>query len=200
MSRTIAILGFVAALALAAIGAELLVSPSEAAAPPAQEQIAPASLELPEDRVPRTHLVSEPAAPVTLSVGTRVRIARLRIDLPIEMGDSVRDIGLQSTPATAAYLLPGSAVPGALGNAYVYAHARPGLFIALWNVRLGDVVEIDQPPGVTLRYVVTEIHPRVDPSDLRYLEPSEDERLTLQTSTGSWTLSPRFVVVARPVR
>jgi len=200
MSRTIAILGLVAALVLAAIGAELLVSPSGAAAPPAQEQIAPAPLELPEDRVPRTHEVSEPAAPVTLSVGTRVRIARLRIDLPIEMGDSARDIGLQSTPATAAYLLPGSAVPGALGNAYVYAHARPGLFIALWNVRLGDVVEIDQPPGVTLRYVVTEIHPRVDPSDLRYLEPSEDERLTLQTSTGSWTLSPRFVVVARPVR
>lgn len=140
------------------------------------------------------------AAAVGLAEGTRIRVPRLRIDLRIEPGDSARDVGAQSTPTDAAYLLPGSAVPGTLGNAYLYAHARPGLFLALWDVRLGDVVEITEPSGMVLRYLVTEIHPRVEPKDLGYIAPTQDERLTLQTSTGSWVLSPRFVVVARPTK
>jgi hypothetical protein len=74
------------------------------------------------------------------------------------------------------------------------------LFLALWDVRLGDAIEIREPSGGVLGYVVTEIHPHVSPEDLTYITPTDEERLTLQTSTGSWTLSPRFVVVARPAR
>ncbi len=198
MRRTLARVRLVGAIVLAALGAVLLVSPYEAAGPPTDTEVATAPLVLPESRVPHAQ-VGGAIASSALADAARIRIARLRIDLPIEPGDSARDIGAQATPTAAAYLLPGSAPPGTPGNAYIYAHARPGLFIDLWSVRLGDIVDITGPSEHARQYLVTEIHPRVDPTDLRYLEPTDDERLTLQTSTGSWTLSPRFVVIARPI-
>lgn len=201
MTRTLGRLGLALALALAlgSTGAVLLAHQAAVAAPPAIEQVAPSMLELPEDRLLRAPMPDMAPAPGTLIAGTRIRIPRLGIELPVELGDSARDVSLQVTPTAAAYLLPGSAVPGTRGNAYVYAHAREGLFLALWQTRLGDEIVISAPATPPLRYVVTEIHPRVDPGDLRYITPTEDERLTLQTSTGPWTLSPRFVVVARPL-
>lgn len=198
MRQTLARLGLVGALVLAVLGALPLVSASQAAGPSAVAEVASPALVLPEDRLPRASAGSDPL-PATLADGMRIRIARLQIDLPIELGDSGRDIGAQATPSAAAYLLPGSAVPGTPGNAYIYAHARRGLFIELWSVRLGDLVDVASATGQARQYVVTEIHPRVDVRDLRYIEPTDDERLTLQTSTGSWTLSPRFVVIARPL-
>jgi hypothetical protein len=196
VKRPLALAGLATAIASGVLATVLLVSPSEESAPPTLDQVAPAPLVLPNDP---PHRAAMPGAQLTLADGTRVRVPRLRINLPLEPGDSARDIQAQATPAAAAYLLPGGAVPGAAGNAYVYAHARPGLFLALWDVRLGDAIEVTEPTGVALRYAVTEIHPRVAPSDLAYIAPTNDERLTLQTSTGSWTLSPRFIVVARPV-
>ncbi len=202
MTRLLAILGLVAALALGTLGVSVLVTPADAAVAPDTETTATPPLALPEDPPLRLRGRADaaPAAPPELAAGTRVSIPRLRIDLAIEPGDSARDIAAQATPASAAYLLPGSAVPGTVGNAYVYAHARPGLFLSLWNARLGDAVAVTAPSGVIRRYVVTEIHPRVAPTDLRYITPTDDERLTLQTSTGTWALSPRFVVVAVPAR
>lgn len=197
MRRWLGVIGLLSAVALAALATVLLLGPTGASAPPAIDQMAPAPLALPDD--PDLRAMPAPMPP-TLSDGTRIRVPRLRIDLALQAGDSARDVEAQSTPASAAYLLQGSPVPGGSGNAYVYAHARPGLFIALWDVRLGDAIEVSEPLGAVLRYVVTEIHPRVAPSDLTYIAPTDDERLTLQTSTGSWTLSPRFVVVARPAR
>jgi sortase (surface protein transpeptidase) len=71
------------------------------------------------------------------------------------------------------------------------------MFIALWSARLGDIVEISGPSQI-LRYRVAEIHPRVATTDLTYLLPSTDERVTLQTSTGPLQTDPRFVVIALP--
>lgn len=139
-------------------------------------------------------LVAAPA-PVVFD-GMRVRVARLGIDLPLLDGDTVRDTVLRSTPNGAAFLLPSSAPPGSGGNSYVYAHARTGMFLSLWRARLGDVVEVIGPLGELRRYVVTEIHPRVVPTDVRYTLPTGDERITLQTSTGPNDADPRFVVVA----
>ncbi len=49
-----------------------------------------------------------------------------------------------------------------------------------------------------LRYLVSEIHPRVPPDDVSWAAWSSSERLTLQTSTGPNPDDPRFVVVALP--
>ena len=128
--------------------------------------------------------------------GYRVQIARLGIDLPIAEGDIEKDVIRQQTPEGFAFHFPGTAIPGTFGNSYLYAHARRGMFLSLWNARVGDQVIITTPAGTELKFVVTEVHPRVPPAETSWLEPAGDERLTLQTSTGPNGSDPRFVVVA----
>jgi sortase (surface protein transpeptidase) len=127
-----------------------------------------------------------------------VVVPRLGIDLPLRDGDLVRDVVDQATPVAAAFRFPGSPLPGTPGNLYVYAHARTGMFLALWKAKQGDVVELVSPSGATLRYLVNDIVPKVPINDITYLLPTDDERLTLQTSTGPNVDDPRFVVVAIP--
>ena len=130
--------------------------------------------------------------------GYRIELPRLGIDLPIAEGDIQRDVVVQRTPENFAFHFPGTAIPGTVGNSYIYAHARRGMFLSLWNARVGDQVSITTPAGVELAFVVTEVHPRVPPADTSWLQPSGDERLTLQTSTGPNRDDPRFVVIATP--
>ncbi len=132
----------------------------------------------------------------------RIVIARLGIDLPLAWGDVARDVPRSdfqgATPENVALVFPGSALPGGGGNTYIYAHARTGMFITLWNVRIGDEVVL-RWPDAELRYEVQQIIPRVDPNDTSWLDPRGPERLTLQTSTGPVAANPRFVAVATPV-
>jgi sortase (surface protein transpeptidase) len=131
--------------------------------------------------------------------GYRIKIARLGVDLPIAEGDIERDTVRQETPDGFALHFPGTAIPGTGGNAYIYGHARRGMFLTLWNAREGDLVVIVTPDARELRYVVSEVHPRVDPNEVSWTAPSSRERLTLQTSTGPNPGDPRFVVIALPV-
>jgi hypothetical protein len=130
--------------------------------------------------------------------GYRVRVPRLGIDLPIAEGDLVRDSIEQRTPENFAFHFPGTAIPGTFGNSYLYAHARRGMFLALWNAKVGDEVRITTPSGSELKFVITEVHPRVPPAETSWLQPAGDERVTLQTSTGPNPADPRFVVIAAP--
>jgi LPXTG-site transpeptidase (sortase) family protein len=130
--------------------------------------------------------------------GYRVRMPRLGIDLPIAEGDVERDVVVQQTPENFAFHFPGTAIPGTFGNSYIYAHARRGMFLSLWDARVGDQVTITTPGGGELKFVVTEVHPHVPPADTSWIQPSADERLTLQTSTGPNREDPRFVVIAAP--
>jgi sortase (surface protein transpeptidase) len=164
--------------------AAVVVSPTAIASAPAPSTSATA--------VP----MATPLPPIPL--GYRVQIPRLAIDLAILEGDIERDSVLLQTPENYAFHLPGTAIPGTGANSYLYAHARPGMFLSLWSVRLGDIVWISTPHGVALRYIVTEIHPRVPPDDVSLAAPSAPDRLTLQTSTGPNAGDPRFVVVAFP--
>jgi sortase (surface protein transpeptidase) len=145
-------------------------------------------------------IVSSTPAPTIgpIADGYRIRMPRLGIDLPIAEGDLYRDTVEQKTPENFAFHFPGTAIPGVVGNSYIYAHARRGMFLSLWNARIGDEVSITTPAGVELKFVVTEVHPRVPPADTSWLQPSDVERLTLQTSTGPNREDPRFVVIAAP--
>jgi LPXTG-site transpeptidase (sortase) family protein len=147
---------------------------------------------------------ASPVAPTPMGTigpipdGYRVRLPRLGIDLPIAEGDIERDVVVQKTPENFAFHFPGTAIPGTFGNSYLYAHARTGMFLELWKARVGDQVTITTPAGAELKFVVTEVHPRVPPDETSWLQPSGDERLTLQTSTGPNRGDPRFVVIAAP--
>ncbi|HEY8808321.1 MAG TPA: sortase [Candidatus Limnocylindria bacterium] len=137
----------------------------------------------------------DPRAPIP--AGYRVQIPRLNIDLPIAEGDIGRDIDQQKTPEGFAFHLPGTSIPGLGSNTYLYAHARTGMFLTLWNARVGDEVFIAMPDRA-LKYVISEVHPRVAPDDVSWVQPTSAERLTLQTSTGPNPTDPRYVAIAVP--
>lgn len=132
----------------------------------------------------------------------RLTVPELGIDLPLAYGDVARDVPQGrfegNTPERFAFVFPGTAPLGSGGNTYIYAHARVGMFLALWNVHLNDAVMIYAPerPEIRLRYTVARIVPRVDPSDTSWLDPLGPERVTLQTSTGPNAADPRFIAVA----
>jgi LPXTG-site transpeptidase (sortase) family protein len=144
---------------------------------------------------PSAGVSSSPAAsPTTAGAvrATRIRVARLGIDLAIVEGDGI------DAPLGRAAHYPGSAWPGGGSNIYLYGHARDGMFIDLWKARAGDVVELDLVDGTSRRYVVDEVLPRVPWNAVRYLEPTPGEQLTLQTSTSYYATAPRFIVIALP--
>jgi sortase A len=124
----------------------------------------------------------------------RIRIARLGIDLAIIEGDGV------DAPIGKAAHYPGSAWPGDGSNTYIYGHARAGMFLPLWQIRVGDTVELDLVDGTSRTYVVTKVLPKVPFDAVTYLEPTPTEQLTLQTSTSYYPTAPRFVVIAVPAQ
>ena len=164
---------------------------------------APGTRDVP--RLPETRGPVDPQdrSPLELT-GLRIVLPRLGIDLPLAPGDPDRDVPRPgfagATPEHSAFVYPGSRNPGDNGNTYIYAHARAGMFLSLWNATLGDSVAIARSDGsIALSYQVTLIVPRVAPTETRWLDPDGDERLTLQTSTGPRPEDPRFIVVAHPL-
>ncbi|HUQ41715.1 MAG TPA: sortase [Candidatus Limnocylindrales bacterium] len=130
--------------------------------------------------------------------GWRVQVPRLGIDLAILEGDIERDTVQLKTPENYAFHLPGTAIPGTGANSYIYAHARVGMFLSLWDAKVGDIVWLSSPDGRALKYVVSEVHPRIPRTEVVWATPSSPERVTLQTSTGPNPGDPIFIVVATP--
>lgn len=191
------------ALVLVAFGAWLIVSRGaqvvvRSSPPPTASATVVATFPPPPTQPPLTQSPTAIPGPRAIPDGYRVQVPRLRIDLPIKEGDLVQDVEKGQTPEGAAFHLPGTAIPGDGSNTYLYAHARTGMFLSLWDAREGDEVIIVAPDGRTLAYVVREVHPRVPFHDISWVFPSQTERLTLQTSTGPNPQDPRFVVVALP--
>lgn len=136
-----------------------------------------------------------PSVSPAIGPGTRanrIKIARLGIDLAVVEGD-----GLDAPIGKAAHY-PGSAWPGGGSNIYIYGHARVGMFLPLWQIRMGDSVVLDLVDGTSRTYVVTKVLPKVPYDAVTYLAPTPMEQLTLQTSTSYYPTAPRFVVIAVP--
>jgi LPXTG-site transpeptidase (sortase) family protein len=125
-------------------------------------------------------------------VAVRIRVPSLGIDLPIIEGDGV------DVPLYRAAHYPGSAWPGQGSNIYLYAHARAGMFLNLWDARSGDVVYLDLASGGTRTYVVDQVLGSVPWDDTALLGPTSREQLTLQTCLSYGDTAPRFVVIAHP--
>jgi LPXTG-site transpeptidase (sortase) family protein len=129
----------------------------------------------------------------------RLKLTRVAIDLLLVKGDGrTPPVKYEAfTYPGADHLLTGPTTGGS--NTYVYGHARTGMFWRLHDLRIGDVVDVDYGSGRVLHYRVAEIHPNVDWKDFSWLQPTPDDRLTLQTCNGWKDDDPRFIVVARRV-
>jgi LPXTG-site transpeptidase (sortase) family protein len=186
----------VAATAVLTLGLLLAQSlPQASGVPDALIARPPVSLASGASTSPSVASTAPPRAPAAVDQ-LRISVPRLGIDLPMALGDIQRDVRDGATPENVALLYPTTNVPGTGGNSFIYAHARNSMFLALWDIQVGDRVRITAADGTRLNYVVTRIIPQVDPGDVSWLDPSGPERLTLQTSTGPTSAFPRFIAVA----
>jgi LPXTG-site transpeptidase (sortase) family protein len=127
----------------------------------------------------------------------RIRIQRVGIDLLLVKGDGkTPPVKYEAFTYPRADHLLADQSPG---NTYVYAHARNGMFWNLHNLNIGDTIEVDYGGGKVNRYRVSELHKSVNWKDFSWLQPTSDDRLTLQTCNGWKDDDPRYIVVAHRV-
>ena len=150
-----------------------------------------------------------------------IQIEVATVGLNVRVKQATTDAQNAFPPHDAAYILRGGSQPGRGTNSYIFGHAELYLFKRLWNVTLGAEVKILMSDGQVLRYRVTEIHPNAscpDPGAAPYpspplamrlapagcpgsiwLNPTQHERLTLQTSQGFNRNYGELIVVALPI-
>lgn len=137
---------------------------------------------------------AQAAPPAPRSLVGRIDVPRLRLSALAREGVDTR------TLRGSAGHVPGSALPGEIGNAAFAAH-RDTFFRPLQGIRTGDEIIIATPSG-DFRYRVSNTRV-VDPSDVSVLGASPDATLTLVTCypfdyIGS--APQRFIVSARLVQ
>jgi sortase A len=133
------------------------------------------------------------ARPAIRSVIGRLEIPRLNLSVMVREGADER------TLRRAVGHIPGTALPGKLGNVGLAGH-RDTFFRALQNIREDDAIEF-QTTGGTYRYIVksTKI---VTPRDVSVLAASGGENLTLVTCYPFYYVGSapkRFIVRAAQV-
>ncbi|HEY7463224.1 MAG TPA: sortase [Candidatus Limnocylindria bacterium] len=160
-------------------------------------------------------------------VATQIQIESVGINVPVHKCTNVACDSFPAD--TSAFILREASQPGRGTNSYIFAHAVHHLFKPLWNVQLGARIKILMSDGAVLRYVVSEVHPNVacpdnDPPNpqlnpdalgvelplalrqatdcsagVAWTQPTDHERLTLQTSQGYNRNWGELVIVADPV-
>jgi hypothetical protein len=160
-------------------------------------------------------------------VAVQIQIESVGINVPVHKSTTIGNDSFPEEDS--AFILRESSEPGRGTNTYIFAHATQILFKPLWNVQLGARIKILMSDGAVLRYVVTEIHPNVACPDanppnpelnpnrlgvtlplalqvakdcsagVAWTQPTDHERLTLQTSQGYNRNWGELVVVADPI-
>ncbi|QOY86430.1 class D sortase [Paludibaculum fermentans] len=135
---------------------------------------------------------SLPPASIPGLIG-RIEISRLDLDVIVAEGIDGK------TLRRAAGHIPGTALPGELGNIGISAH-RDTFFRPLRDVRRNDLIKITTPGGeFRYRVVSTRV---VEPRDVTVLDSGEGESLTLVTCYPFSFVGPapdRFIVRAERV-
>jgi len=121
---------------------------------------------------PTPNETPSPAAPAKRSVIGRLEIPRLKLAVMVREGAD------EGTLSRAVGHIPGTALPGAVGNVGLAGH-RDTFFRALRNIRADDTIELTTTAGI-YRYSVKSTR-IVTPRDVSVLKASGGETLTLVT-------------------
>ena len=148
--------------------------------------------EAPAEIAPKSEGLGEPA-PAMRSVIGRLEIPRLQLSVMVREGAD------EGTLSRAVGHIPGTALPGKLGNVGLAGH-RDTFFRALRNIRADDTIELQTTHGA-YHYIVksTKI---VTPRDVSVLEASGGDTLTLVTCYPFYYVGSapkRFIVRAAQV-
>ena len=145
---------------------------------------------------PQVKLLSPPKIPSASAMSGligRIEIARLGVSVMIIEGDDGK------TLRRAAGHVPGTALPGQIGNVGITAH-RDTFFRPLRNIQMDDVITLTTLQGVYhYRVVSTKI---VSPQDVEVLDSTGGEVLTLVTCHPFYFVGAapnRFIVRAERV-
>jgi sortase A len=133
------------------------------------------------------------AQPAIRSVIGRLQIPRLKLSVMVREGADER------TLSRAVGHIPGTALPGRLGNVGLAGH-RDTFFRALRDIREDDTIELETTQG-TYRYIVKSTR-IVTPRDVSVLAASGGENLTLVTCYPFYYVGSapkRFIVHAAQV-
>jgi sortase (surface protein transpeptidase) len=152
--------------------------------------------------------------PVPLDVGSRpvrVRVPYFGIDLPVVSSERKVTGNPAGYPLcdVAQYLIsrePKLVMPGQPGTSWLYGHAQPGMLLPLTesyfqNGRselMGKLMQLQLRDGRLLTYRISEVRVAHD-YDVAERPNASQQRLVLQTSTGSTGASPRLMVAGRLV-
>ncbi|MGH9857832.1 MAG: sortase, partial [Acidobacteriota bacterium] len=119
-------------------------------------------------------------------------IPALGIDTPVEVGAITN--GNWSVSNTGANHLNTSANVGQAGNIIVYGHNKRSILGKLPEVEVEKEILLQTDDGQQHEFIVKETY-TTTPDDIRPIEPTDTERLTIYTCVG-WQNSKRFIVVA----
>jgi sortase A len=156
------------------------------------EEVPPPAASLPKIPSPRPEQPEAPPAPQ--SVIGRLQIPRLNLSVMVREGAD------EGTLRQAVGHIPGTALPGKLGNVGLAGH-RDTFFRSLRNIRADDEIQVETTHG-SYRYLVksTKI---VTPRDVSVLEASGGDTLTLVTCYPFYYVGSapkRFIVHAAQVK
>jgi sortase A len=145
---------------------------------------------------PQAKLLNPPKTPAASAMSGligRIEIARLGLSVMVIEGDDGK------TLRRAAGHVPGTALPGQLGNVAITAH-RDTFFRPLRKIQTDDVITLTTLQGVyRYRVVSTKI---VSPQDVEVLDSTDGEVLTLVTCYPFYFVGAapnRFIVRAERV-
>ncbi|MDP3986246.1 MAG: class E sortase [Candidatus Veblenbacteria bacterium] len=142
-------------------------------------------------------------------VGGSLAISSLKIEVPLlyvnQRSEKAFQLGLQQ----GVVQYPGTALPGQLGNMYVFGHSSDyrwakgnykTVFAKLPNIKKGAEVVVTDGAGKKYTYRVTSTAVAL-PSEVKYLSQYDYQRriLTVQTSYPVGTALKRFLAVAELV-
>ncbi len=138
-------------------------------------------------------------------VPSRIVVPALSIDLPVVSGDLVVAGNAPDYPlCDVAQYLTTYRYPGRIGTTtWIYAHARPGMFLPLLEASekddgaalIGSEVEVYSTAGQRYTYRVTDVHRHAVDRSSALVSP-ESRRLVLQTSEGPSGTVPKLQVAA----
>lgn len=127
-----------------------------------------------------------------------VYIKSYPVGVDIEIRDATINNGVWTIlPNTASYLL-GSAGLGDKGNSIIYGHNKDEILGPIRWMKSGQKIEIKGNDNKDYVYEVVKTD-TVDPDNLEYIRPKDEETLTIYTCTG-FLDSKRFIVVAKRIQ
>lgn len=134
-------------------------------------------------------------------------IASLDLKAPIQYVDSVSETVFQHALINGVVHYPGTALPGQLGNVYIFGHSSDNpwsaghyktVFATLPQIGKGAEIVVSDGTGTAFTYVVTDSFV-ANKDDVKYLDQQGYQKrlLTVQTSYPIGTSLRRWIVLAQ---